>query len=105
MGSNGIFYLFCFFFLDFAFYRRFAFCRWRVGGLLTFAFCRTNFAFCSWAGLGVGWVLTFAFCSWVANGTDVLVVQPGYRLFPIIDSEQVPKVLFFVIYLHRKMKK
>ena len=56
-----------------------------------------DFAFCRW-WVGCGVVLTFAFCSWVANGTDVLVVQPGYQLFLIIDSEQVPKVLFFIIF-------
>src|SRR5688572_15220609 len=83
------------FFLILLFDGNLAFCR-RFAFVDDFAFCRW------WGGWWGGWVLTFAFCSWVANGTDVFVVQPGYQLFPIIGSEQVPKNLIFSLIFTRK---
>src|ERR1044072_9161804 len=75
MNSNGtskFIYLFILFFIfffllfidDFAFCRRFAF-------IDDFAFCRTVF---------VG--------RWVANGSDVLVVQPGYQNLIILIANK-----------------
>ena len=75
-GTVSFFYfVFAFYFLlfdDFAFCRRFAF-------VDDFAFCSHGF-FCRTVFVG----------RWVANGTDVLVVQPGYQNFNNFDSEQVP---------------